>query len=73
LKQNFVYDVSVQDIMLAMRSELDPEVASGMHFDLEVGRGSLSVNFKYIEVIHLSPDQVTSFLFFPLFFNWCIT
>ncbi|XP_059435828.1 endoribonuclease Dicer homolog 2 isoform X1 [Corylus avellana] len=57
LKQNFGYDVPVHDIMLLMRSELDSDVGS-MHFDLDVDWGSLAVNFKYVGVIHLSPDQV---------------
>jgi endoribonuclease Dicer len=71
LKQNFAYDIPVHDIVLAMRSELEPDVGS-MHFDLDVfDKGSLTVNFEYLRVIHLKPDQVIShFFFFPslLFF-----
>jgi endoribonuclease Dicer len=67
LKQNFGYDVPVHDIMLVMRRELDSDVGS-MHFDLDVDKGSLAVNFKYVGVMHLSSDQVTSlFLFLCLF------
>jgi endoribonuclease Dicer len=65
LKQNFDYDVPVHDIVLVMRSELDSDLGS-MHFDLDVDRGSLAVNFKYVGVNHLSPDLVTSLLFFTL-------
>jgi endoribonuclease Dicer len=66
LKQNFGYDVPVHDIMLVMRSKLDSDVGS-MTFDLDVDRGSLAVNFKYVGEIHLSPDHVTSLFFFACF------
>jgi hypothetical protein len=67
LKQNFDSDVPVHDIVLVMRSELDSDLGS-MHFDLDVDRGSLTVNFKYVGVTLLSPEQVTSlFFFFPYF------
>jgi endoribonuclease Dicer len=74
LKQNFDSDVPVHDIVLVMRSELDSDLGS-MHFDLDVDRGSLTVNFKYVGVTHLSPEQVTSLFFFLSLlcsFNWCI-
>jgi endoribonuclease Dicer len=67
LKQNFGYDVPVHDIMLVMRRELDSDVGS-MHFDLDVDKGSLAVNFKYVGVMHLSSDQVTSLFFFFAYF-----
>ena len=53
----FSYDVSVQDIFLLMRIELDPEIGC-MQFDMGFDRGSLSVNFRYKGTINLSPDQV---------------
>lgn len=48
--------------MLAMRTELEFEVQSMCH-DLDVDRGSLDVNFKYVGIIKLSPEQVASFTF----------
>nr|XP_004486471.1 endoribonuclease Dicer homolog 2 isoform X1 [Cicer arietinum] len=57
LKQNFSYDFTVQDIFLATRVELDPEIAC-MQFDMCFDRGSLDVNLKYKGSINLSPDQV---------------
>ncbi|XP_041017414.1 endoribonuclease Dicer homolog 2 isoform X7 [Juglans microcarpa x Juglans regia] len=57
LKQSFVYDIPVRDIVLVMKNELGSEVGS-MHFDLDTDRGSLTVNFKYVGVINLRPDQV---------------
>ncbi|XP_041017409.1 endoribonuclease Dicer homolog 2 isoform X3 [Juglans microcarpa x Juglans regia] len=47
LKQSFVYDIPVRDIVLVMKNELGSEVGS-MHFDLDTDRGSLTVNFKYV-------------------------
>lgn len=65
LNQNFGYDIPVHDIVLGMRSELDCDIAN-MHFDLEVGRGTLTMNFKYVGEIHLSSEQVM-FCFFVTF------
>lgn len=56
-KQNFHYDISAHNIVLAMRTELEFEVQSMCH-DLDVDRGSFDVNFKYIGIIKLSPEQV---------------
>ncbi|XP_034223529.1 endoribonuclease Dicer homolog 2-like isoform X2 [Prunus dulcis] len=57
MKPNFCYDIPVNDIVLGMRSELDCDIAN-MTFDLEVGRGSITVNFKKATEIHLSSEQV---------------
>lgn len=57
LNQNFEYDIPVHNIVLGMRCELDCDIAN-THFDLEVGRGSLTVNFKYVGGIHLNSEQV---------------
>uniref|UniRef100_A0A2N9FEH6 Uncharacterized protein n=1 Tax=Fagus sylvatica TaxID=28930 RepID=A0A2N9FEH6_FAGSY len=57
LKQNFGYDIPVHDIVLAMRSELEPDVGS-VHFDLDTDKGGLSVDFKYVGKINLKPNQV---------------
>ncbi|XP_020230787.1 endoribonuclease Dicer homolog 2 isoform X2 [Cajanus cajan] len=55
--QNFIYDISVQDIFLATRIELDPEIGS-TQFEMNFDRGSLSVKLRYKGTINLSPDQV---------------
>ncbi|KAF5462754.1 hypothetical protein F2P56_018736 [Juglans regia] len=57
LEQKFAYDIPVHDIVLVLRDKLEPELES-LHFDLDVDRGSLTVNFKYVGVINLSTDQV---------------
>ncbi|XP_040999401.1 endoribonuclease Dicer homolog 2-like [Juglans microcarpa x Juglans regia] len=57
LEQKFVYDIPVHDIVLLLRNKLESELGS-LHFDLDVGRGSLTVNFKYVGEINLSKDQV---------------
>ncbi|GAV83983.1 DEAD domain-containing protein/Helicase_C domain-containing protein/Ribonuclease_3 domain-containing protein/PAZ domain-containing protein/dsRNA_bind domain-containing protein [Cephalotus follicularis] len=57
LKKNFDHDVLIHDIMLVTRSNLDSDTAS-THFDMDVGRGLLSVALKYVGEIYLSSDQV---------------
>ncbi|KAE9599183.1 putative ribonuclease III post-transcriptional gene silencing PAZ-Argonaute family [Lupinus albus] len=57
LKQNFSYDISVCDIVLATRSELDPETES-TQFEMCFDHGSLSVNLRRIRAVHLSPNEV---------------
>ncbi|KAK7303573.1 hypothetical protein RJT34_14482 [Clitoria ternatea] len=57
LNQNFIYDISVQDIFLATRIELDPEIGC-TQFDMNFDRGSLAVNVRYKGKFDLSPDQV---------------
>lgn len=62
LKQDFNNnDVSVHDIVLAIRSELDPEI-TGTPFGMCVDRGNLSVNLTHVDTIRLSPHEV-GFLF----------
>lgn len=72
LNQNFAYDIPVHDIVLGMRSELDCDIAK-MHFDLEVGKGTLTAKFIKGGELHLDSEQVMSFsssssFFFPIFF-----
>ncbi|KAK9924032.1 hypothetical protein M0R45_032421 [Rubus argutus] len=57
LDHNFGYEIPVNDFVLGMRSELDGDIAS-LHFELEFGRGSLTVNFKYAGEMHLNSEQV---------------
>ncbi|XP_045805840.1 endoribonuclease Dicer homolog 2-like [Trifolium pratense] len=57
IKQNFSYDINVQDIFLATRVKLDPEIGC-MQFDMCFDKGSLSVKLKYKGSIKLSSDQV---------------
>jgi endoribonuclease Dicer len=70
LKQNFSYDITVQDIFLATRVKLDLETEC-MQFDMCFDRGSLSINLRYKGSINLSPDQVSLYYSFNCFFN-CI-
>ncbi|KAF9674540.1 hypothetical protein SADUNF_Sadunf10G0137700 [Salix dunnii] len=56
LNQKFDYDVPVHDIVLVMKTELESDVLSSMGFELEVERGLLAVNLRYIGDIYL--DQV---------------
>ncbi|KOM37874.1 hypothetical protein LR48_Vigan03g125600 [Vigna angularis] len=57
LSQNFSYDLCVQDIFLAMRIELDPEIVCSP-FDMGFDRGSVSVKLKYKGTMNLSQDEV---------------
>ncbi|TYI97490.1 hypothetical protein E1A91_D01G147100v1 [Gossypium mustelinum] len=57
LKQNFGYEFPVQNIILLVRSQLEME-AKSVGIELEVDRGTLTVNLKYIELIRLSSDEV---------------
>ncbi|KAL4302013.1 hypothetical protein GQ457_10G025390 [Hibiscus cannabinus] len=57
LKQNFVYNFPVHNIMLLLRSRLEMDEES-VGFELDVDRGTLTVNLKYVGPIHLSSDQV---------------
>ncbi|KAG9447410.1 hypothetical protein H6P81_013538 [Aristolochia fimbriata] len=57
LKQNFEYDILVQDIFLVVKCEFDSEVTQ-TEVQLETERGSVSVDMKYIGTIHLSSEQV---------------
>uniref|UniRef100_A0A0R0F4Q8 Uncharacterized protein n=1 Tax=Glycine max TaxID=3847 RepID=A0A0R0F4Q8_SOYBN len=61
LEQHYEYQVSVNDIVLAIRSELDSEIVdtlSGTSFDVK--RGKLLVNLRHLEPIQLSPEKVQS-------------
>ncbi|XP_021282374.1 endoribonuclease Dicer homolog 2 isoform X1 [Herrania umbratica] len=57
LKQNFDYEFPVHNIMLLVRSQLEIDNKS-MGFELEVDRGFLTVNLKYVGLIRLDPSQV---------------
>ncbi|XP_021830046.1 endoribonuclease Dicer homolog 2-like isoform X1 [Prunus avium] len=57
MKPNFCSDIPVNDIVLGMRSELDSDVAN-MNFDLGVGKGTITVNFKKAAEIHFSSEQI---------------
>ncbi|KAK7246161.1 hypothetical protein RIF29_41021 [Crotalaria pallida] len=57
LNQNFSYDISVRDVVLATRNELDPEIGS-TNFLMGFDKGSLSVNLRCMGTVHLSPDEV---------------
>ena len=57
MKQNYEYDVSVHDIVLAMRNERDSGIAN-TQFELSAERENLSVNLRQVESIELSPDEV---------------
>lgn len=67
LNQNFAYDIPVHDIVLGMRSELDCDIAK-MHFDLEVGKGTLTAKFIKGGELHLDSEQVMLSLLLLLFF-----
>ncbi|RDX61562.1 Endoribonuclease Dicer-like 2 [Mucuna pruriens] len=59
LKQDFECKVSVHDIVLAIRTELDSEIVdtlSATSFDVQ--RGKLLLNLIHIQPIQLSPEEV---------------
>ncbi|KAI4342145.1 hypothetical protein MLD38_026801 [Melastoma candidum] len=55
LSPNFKYDVSLQNILLGLRSKMELDCSS---LELDVSRGSLSVSWQYVGQIHLAGDQV---------------
>ncbi|KAL4318063.1 hypothetical protein GQ457_18G021210 [Hibiscus cannabinus] len=57
LKQNFDYEFPVHNIMLLLRSQLEMDEES-VGIELEVDRGTLTVNMEYIGPISLNSDQV---------------
>ncbi|XWS63587.1 hypothetical protein CRYUN_Cryun06bG0113500 [Craigia yunnanensis] len=57
LKQNFDYKFPVHNIMLLVRSQLKIDDQS-MGIELEVDRGILTVNLKYVGLIRLNSNQV---------------
>ncbi|KAK8987614.1 hypothetical protein V6N11_027360 [Hibiscus sabdariffa] len=57
LKQNFDYEFPVHNIMLLLRSQLEMDEQS-VGIELEVDRGTLTVNMEYIGPISLNSDQV---------------
>ncbi|PON59109.1 Endoribonuclease Dicer-like [Parasponia andersonii] len=57
LKQDFDYEVPICDVVLGIRSELESDIAA-IHFDLQVGRGVVTVKLNYIGKIELGPEQV---------------
>ena len=67
LNQKFDNDVPVHDIVLVMKTELESDVLGSMGFELEVERGLLAVNLRYIGDIYL--DQVP--VCHPVFFFSC--
>nr|WOA03172.1 DICER-like protein 2 [Abelmoschus esculentus] len=57
LKQNFDYKFPVHNIMLLLKSQLEMDEKC-VDVELEVDRGTLTVNVKYIGPINLDYDQV---------------
>uniref|UniRef100_A0A7N0TZE9 Uncharacterized protein n=1 Tax=Kalanchoe fedtschenkoi TaxID=63787 RepID=A0A7N0TZE9_KALFE len=57
LKPNYTCDIEVQNIMLAVTSELDSDIL-GMNFNLQVDRGNLAVRMMYTGVLQLSLEMV---------------
>lgn len=57
LRKDFQYEVPVIDVVLGLRSKLESDIAN-VDFDLQVERGIVTVNLKYVGSIELSPEQV---------------
>ncbi|KAE8688002.1 Endoribonuclease Dicer-like protein 2 [Hibiscus syriacus] len=57
LKQNYDYEFPVHNIMLLLRSQLEMDKKS-VGIKLEVDRGTLAVDLKYVGPISLDSDQV---------------
>lgn len=58
LDQKFEYEVPPQDIVLAVRSELEYDVGN-ISFDLLADRGTVTVSMNYIGVIDFSVQMVS--------------
>lgn len=57
LRQDYNYDATVENMVLATRSELEADICD-KSFKLQVPRGLLSVNVTYVGEIHLDENQV---------------
>lgn len=57
LNQNFHYDISVNKIILVVKSDLGADTLS-YSFNLEADRGTINVDLKYVGPVHLSHEQV---------------
>lgn len=57
IKQHFEYPIRVEDIVLAVRTELEADAAN-FNFDMDVDRGVLSISLKYVGAIQLEPSMV---------------
>lgn len=58
LDQKYEYEVPPQDIVLAVRSELEYDVGN-ISFDLLADRGTVTVTMNYIGVIDFSVQMVS--------------
>ncbi|QHO45652.1 hypothetical protein HN51_014470 [Arachis hypogaea] len=59
LKQDYECNISVQNIVLALRTQLDSEIIENTQlFELSARRGNISVNLRQVEPIDLSPHEV---------------
>lgn len=61
LRQDYNYDATVENMVLATRSELEADICD-KSFKLQVPRGLLSVNVTYVGEIHLDENQVNCFV-----------
>lgn len=59
LNQKFDYEVPVENVVLALRGWLEPDILNTV-CELEANRGTMTVNFKALGTIQLSPEQVLS-------------
>ncbi|GKV45609.1 hypothetical protein SLEP1_g52673 [Rubroshorea leprosula] len=57
LKQNFEYEVGVENIVLACRTQLENDIIN-RSFELDVNRGTMSVKFKSIGAMDLSREEI---------------
>ncbi|KAM7272342.1 hypothetical protein ACFE04_027005 [Oxalis oulophora] len=57
LTKDFLNDVGIHDVVLALSCKLDDDVADS-HFDLNVDRGSVTVALTYVGPINLDPSLV---------------
>ncbi|GAB2277169.1 hypothetical protein Dimus_011876 [Dionaea muscipula] len=57
MERNFPYDVSLHDIVLLLKSELDYDVGN-IDFDLEADRGNIDVHMRYVGRLTLTNEQV---------------
>ncbi|XP_059665629.1 endoribonuclease Dicer homolog 2 isoform X2 [Cornus florida] len=57
LSRHFDYDIPLHDIVFALRTKLELD-DDNMTIDLEVDRGSLTVNMKYVGVVKLDAGKV---------------
>lgn len=62
INQCFKYYISPKDIIFVVKCNLRSDI-SNISFDLETDRGKLTATIEYINIVHLSKEEVCLILY----------